>query len=352
MMEARAEYIGLWLGASKAGLVTAFINTNLKAKSLVHSITVVNSRAVIVSPQYFDEVKEILPQLLQDRVSQGGIKVIYYGSKSDETLLRLPNNNNNNSIIAENGNRNISNNNFTFESIDGEYLENNYPSNLHKSEMKGSFGGKLFYIYTSGTTGLPKAAIIRHARFIFLGTGANNLLGLGGKSVIYTPIPLYHMAGGALGTCQMLIFGNTLVIRDKFSASNFWSDCIQFQCTAAQYIGEICRYLLLQPNSSKDTAHKVKLMFGNGLRPVIWKDFQSRFKVRKICEFYGATEGNASVVNYTSKEGACGFLSQILPKQITSLIYPVSYGCVSFSFLFELSFLYLLSFSYFLYFCC
>ena len=132
------------------------------------------------------------------------------------------------------------------------------------------------------------------------------------------------MAGGALGTCQCLIFGNTIVIRDKFSASKFWSDCIKFECTAAQYIGEICRYLLLQPPSPQDSGHKVRLMFGNGLRPVIWKEFQARFKVKKIAEFYGATEGNASVVNYTGKAGACGFLSQILPKKITSLIYPVS----------------------------
>lgn len=324
-MESRAEYLGLWLGASKAGVVTALINTNLKAKSLEHSITVVNSKAVIVTPQYLEEVKEILPQLLQAR----GIKVIYYGSKLDESLLHLPNNNNNNNnnVISGNGTttNGISRNNFSFETLDENYLKSNFAANMDKSEMKGSFGGKLFYIYTSGTTGLPKAAIITHARFIFLGTGANNLMGLAGKNVIYTPIPLYHMAGGALGTCQMLIFGNTLVIREKFSASNFWSDCIKFECTAAQYIGEICRYLLLQPKDPKDTAHKVKLMFGNGLRPVIWKDFQQRFQVKKICEFYGATEGNASVVNYTSKEGACGFLSQILPKQITSLIYPVSY---------------------------
>jgi len=66
-------------------------------------------------------------------------------------------------------------------------------------------------------------------------------------------------------------------------------------------------------------------MFGNGLRPVIWKEFKKRFNIKKIAEFYGATEGNASVVNYTGKEGACGFLSQILPKPITNFIYPVSF---------------------------
>jgi solute carrier family 27 fatty acid transporter 1/4 len=46
--------------------------------------------------------------------------------------------------------------------------------------------------------------------------------------------------------------------------------------------------------------------------------------VGRIAEFYGATEGNANVVNLTGKEGACGFVSQILPQPITNLIYPVA----------------------------
>ena len=39
-------------------------------------------------------------------------------------------------------------------------------------------------------------------------------------------------------------------------------------------------------------------MFGNGLRPQIWKQFQERFQVGKISEFYGATEGNANISMY------------------------------------------------------
>lgn len=53
MMNNRLEYIGIWLGLSKAGLVTAFINTSQRAKSLIHSISVVNCKAVI-----FDDENE------------------------------------------------------------------------------------------------------------------------------------------------------------------------------------------------------------------------------------------------------------------------------------------------------
>lgn len=36
-------------------------------------------------------------------------------------------------------------------------------------------------------------------------------------------------------------------------------------------------------------------MFGNGVRPQIWEQFTSRFKMPLIAEFYGATEGIANI---------------------------------------------------------
>ncbi len=63
----------------------------------------------------------------------------------------------------------------------------------------------------------------------------------------------------------------------------------------AQYIGEICRYLLSAPETPEEKQHKVEFMFGNGLRPQIWTQFAERFGIHRIGEFYGATEGNSNV---------------------------------------------------------
>lgn len=63
----------------------------------------------------------------------------------------------------------------------------------------------------------------------------------------------------------------------------------------AQYIGEICRYLLAQPVRPSDKQHCVRVVFGNGLRAQIWSEFKDRFNVERIGEFYGATEGNANI---------------------------------------------------------
>lgn len=121
-----------------------------------------------------------------------------------------------------------------------------------------------------------------------------------------------------MGMGQCVLFGMTVVLRRKFSASRFWDDCVKHQCTIIQYIGEICRYLLAQPFRSSEAQHQVRVAFGNGLRQSVWEEFVRRFTIPKIGEFYGATECNCSLINIDGKVGACGFNSRILPS-----FYPV-----------------------------
>lgn len=52
VMESRVEYVGTWLGLSKAGYVTALVNTNLRGDILVHSINVADCKAVIFSSEF------------------------------------------------------------------------------------------------------------------------------------------------------------------------------------------------------------------------------------------------------------------------------------------------------------
>jgi len=50
---------------------------------------------------------------------------------------------------------------------------------------------------------------------------------------IYTPLPLYHTAGGIMAVGLALIHGHTTVIRKKFSASAYFADCIKYKCTVS-----------------------------------------------------------------------------------------------------------------------
>jgi acyl-CoA synthetase (AMP-forming)/AMP-acid ligase II len=112
--------------------------------------------------------------------------------------------------------------------------------------------------------------------------------------VVYCTLPIYHANGGLIGIGMALVSGATVVLRKKFSASNFWKDCIEYKCTAIVYVGELLRYLVNQPESHLDKKHSVRIALGNGLRSNVWTEFVKRFGVKPI-EFYAASEGNCTL---------------------------------------------------------
>jgi fatty-acyl-CoA synthase len=123
---------------------------------------------------------------------------------------------------------------------------------------------------------------------------------------MYNCLPMYHSIGGVLVPGATLVGGGSVVIREKFSARQFWSDVVRWDCTIFQYIGEFCRYLLHAPSSSNDLNHRIRLACGNGLAPDVWDAFKERFRIPRIFEFYAATEGGVSLFNVEGKRGAIG----------------------------------------------
>ncbi|XP_059478780.1 long-chain fatty acid transport protein 4-like [Neocloeon triangulifer] len=284
----RPEYVAIWLGLAEIGVQAALINSNLRQLPLIHSITkaVTGCTAIIFEAgELTDAVRDIESELngmLKLQLGAGNSNLT--GAKSLDTEL---------------------------EKVSTKPI----PGAVEKLGPKD----KLVYIYTSGTTGLPKAAVITHLRFMFMSTGVNIMLRVRENDCIYTPLPLYHTAGGMLGIGSVVLCGASMAIRKKFSVTNFWTDCIKYKCTAAQYIGETCRYLLSAPVKPEDRAHSVRIMFGNGLRPQIWTKFVDRFGIKEIGEFYGATEGNSNIVNFDNTVGAVGFVPRYAGK-----IYPLA----------------------------
>lgn len=274
-MESRPEYVCLWFGLSKIGVSSALINTNQRQSILTHSIKIAECKAVIVGRELSPYYNEILSSVSE-------LKTYVSGPKKEK---EIPNN----------------------IDLDVELPKSStdpVPEDIAVARMTDKF----CYIYTSGTTGLPKAAVMTHCRFMFMVCSTYKVLHFTENDVVYDPMPLYHTAGGLLGVGQALLCGITVVIRTKFSASNFWTDCIKYDCTIAQYIGEMCRYLLALPEKPEERQHKVRLMVGNGLRPQIWEQFVKRFNIEQIGEFYGATEGNANLLNGYNKMGAVGYV--------------------------------------------
>ncbi|RRR47374.1 long-chain-acyl-CoA synthetase [Mycolicibacter terrae] len=155
-----------------------------------------------------------------------------------------------------------------------------------------------FYIFTSGTTGYPKASVMTHYRWLrALATFGGIGLRLRGNDTLYCCLPLYHNNALTVAVSSVLNAGATLALGRSFSASRFWDEVIGYDATAFVYIGEVCRYLLNQPPRPTDRTHRVRVICGNGLRPEIWDEFTRRFGIKRVCEFYAASESNTAFLN-------------------------------------------------------
>ena len=120
-------------------------------------------------------------------------------------------------------------------------------------------------------------------------------------------MPLYHSSGALLGCSAAIRGGASFSLGERFNRKGFWEDVRATDATIIQYVGETLRYLLSVPPSPEDKQHKVRVAFGNGLRPDVWPVFKERFGIDTICEFYGSTEGPAALWNKsrnTYAEGA------------------------------------------------
>ncbi|MFC7618469.1 AMP-binding protein [Actinokineospora soli] len=155
-----------------------------------------------------------------------------------------------------------------------------------------------FLIFTSGTTGLPKASAMSHFRWLKSMSGLGRLgVRLRGDDTLYCCLPLYHNNALTVSLSSVLAAGATFALGRSFSASRFWDDVVLNKATAFCYIGELCRYLLNQPERPAERQHAVRVVVGNGLRPELWDDFTQRFGIKRVAEFYGASECNLAFIN-------------------------------------------------------
>ena len=271
LMPNRPEFAAIWFGLVRAGLGVALLNTNLFGAALAHGLDVVDAKAVIVDPA--------LSRAFDSARGHGKVAppAYYYGEgPPGEPRLDLE-------IAA-----------FSTRAL----------SEAERPALKLS--DPALYIYTSGTTGLPKAARITHSRALRIMLGFAAAVGATRHDRVYMCLPMYHSNGGLIALGLALSVGGSGFIREKFSASSFWSDCARENCTMFVYIGELCRYLMNTRPVPQDRAHKVRACVGNGLRPDIYEAFQRRFGVQKVFEFYGSTEGNVVMLNMDFKPGAVG----------------------------------------------
>ena len=269
------DFFALWMGLAKVGVESAFLNYNIRGESLLHSVKTCKARAILVSNESEDHVRAI-------------------GTELDKSLISVW-------VVGGSGKN----------AVQVETRSECRPPAVFRKNV--TYSHPLYYIFTSGTTGLPKAAIMKHRKAMWVAYGYSALFRFTRSDRLYITLPMYHSAATTVGFGIMVTSGCTVVLRRKFSASRFWRDVVEDRVTVFQYVGELCRYLCNTPFSAYQHEHKLRLAFGNGLRPDIWDIFQEKFGIPNIGEFYASTEGNVIFVNRHNVKHSVGFAPCVLP---------------------------------------
>ncbi len=249
LMTNRPEYFAIWLGITSVGGIVALLNTNLTGPSLAHCINIVRPKHLIVAGELVAPLTTSLSGLTESpAIWTHGIDHASF-QRIDLDIDRQP----------------------------GEVLG--------KDERRSTtVEDRALYIFTSGTTGLPKAANISHARVLQWSHWFAGMMDVQPEDRMYNCLPMYHSVGGVQATGATLVGGGSVVIREKFSASQFWNDIIRWDCTTFQYIGELCRYLLNASSGSNGMHHRIRMACGNGMAPDVWDNFKEQFQIRWIID--------------------------------------------------------------------
>jgi citronellyl-CoA synthetase len=277
-LENRPELLVVISALAKLGAVSALINTSQRGDVLKHSISLVKPKRVVAGAELLCAVTE-----LEDTLPVEAASCLFIAD--DSVSVECPK-----------------------AWVDLERESAACSEKNPVSTMQARANDPLCYFYTSGTTGLPKAAILTNGRYMkaYAGIGLA-CLQFTDQDRVYVPLPFYHATAMVVAWSSILAGNAALVLVRKFSASNYWKDVVDNGVTALCYIGELCRYLLAQEPSALDRSHKVRLMFGNGLRPELWEAFKQRFGVSRVNEFYGSSEGNVGFLNFLNLDYTVGF---------------------------------------------
>lgn len=257
-------YMTATLGITRIGATAALINNHLEGQPLSHAIKSAGAKVAIVEEPYAEAVRS-----REDLKDQLDHLLVFKNGDLEEKMASA--------------------------------------SSTPFPRVQVAAGDDFVYIYTSGTTGLPKPCKVTHARAVNAGNFFGSVcFAFGPGDKLYCALPLYHSTAMLLGASGCVMMQTPMAMRASFSASQFWHDIQRYRATTMLYIGELCRYLVNTKPVQAEKNNPIRVAVGNGMRPDVWEEFQRRFDIPLIREFYGATEAPGLIVNLSGKVGSIG----------------------------------------------
>ena len=145
-------------------------------------------------------------------------------------------------------------------------------------------------LYTSGTTSKPKGVMVTHANYITAGLTVADTIELDESDRHFIVLPLFHGNAQYYSTMSALLRGASIALMDRFSASQYFDKCIEYNCTVASLFAAPMRMILAQPHNSGHRDNRLRIViYAQNLTDQQLREWQRRFKV-SLSQIWGMTE--------------------------------------------------------------
>ncbi len=142
----------------------------------------------------------------------------------------------------------------------------------------------LMLAYTSGTTGPSKASMLSHAAALSYGTGGIEAHGYRQSDVFYVCLPLFHVNALLTSTATALVSGASVVLAERFSASNFFDEIRACKATTTNLLGAMTNFLWSRPPQASDADNALRLVSMSPL-PKFTPEFEKRFGLKAVTNY-------------------------------------------------------------------
>jgi crotonobetaine/carnitine-CoA ligase len=270
------EWVYFWLGAARAGLITAAVNAASKGDFLAHALTLSRAKAVLTDGERAPRLAEVA----------GRVDTLSTTLVLDDSLSRRL-------AVA--------------------------PADTGPSApVAAGDVGALFF--TSGTTGASKAVATTWYYLFSAAATVASAWEFAAGEVIWTAMPLFHLSAAPTVLAPMLV-GGTSVLADGFHPTTVWDEIRSCGAVGFAGAGAMVSMLWNLPPDPRDAETGLRFISAAPISAEIYRAVERRYRCR-VVTMYGLTEAFPLAYKSVSDEGVPGTSGSVSPAFDVRIVGP------------------------------